>query len=77
MKQILVPIEVSTAGGRPRLIRWNGRTYRVRELLDVWVYQTRWWSKEERRVYFRLWTNGGILEVWKCGAEWKLSRILD
>lgn len=77
MKQILSPIQVTASGGRPRVIRWDGRTYRVREMLDVWIYQTRWWGNEERRVYFRLWTDGGMLEVWRCGNTWMLGSLLD
>ena len=70
-------VVVSSSNGRPRLIRHGRRTYRVREMLDVWVYQSRWWGNEERRVYFRLWTNRGVMEIWRNGKEWMLSRILD
>lgn len=77
MKTILSPIQVTERRGLPRLIRWRGCTYRVREMLDVWVYQTRWWGEEERRVYFRLWTNRGVMEVWRNGKKWMLAKVLD
>lgn len=77
MKNIFAPIEVTEERGRPRRIRWRGRVYHVLEMLEVWVYQSRWWSNEERRIYFRLWTSRGMLEIWRSGKKWILGRILD
>ncbi len=70
-------IDVIARRGRPRLIRLGERVYHVRELLAVWVYQSRWWSREERRIYFRVRTNRNVLEIWQSGGEWRLAKVLD
>jgi hypothetical protein len=49
----------------------------VRAVLDKWVARSRWWSKDEKRVYVRLHTAHGIIEVYRTGRQWYLSRIAD
>lgn len=71
------PIKVIASRGRPRVIRLGERVYHVRELLAVWIYQSRWWGREERRVYFRVRTNQNVLEIWQNEGEWRLARVLD
>ena len=57
----------------PRRFRWDGRTYRVHRLLDYWILQTRWWGGEEKRIYYRLETHRGIVEVYRA-AERRANR---
>lgn len=77
MKRRSETVSVHTARGWPATIRRGDRAYRVLELLDVWVVQGRWWGEEEKRVFFRLRTDGGLLEVYRSGEHWVLSRIMD
>jgi hypothetical protein len=49
----------------------------VHEVLDKWVARSRWWSKDERRVYFRLHTSRGIIEVYRRNSGWFISRVAD
>lgn len=65
MKSLNVPIHVDAKNGMPRRIRWGRRTYLVRKLLNYWVVQSRWWGREERRVCYRLETDGGVMEVYR------------
>ncbi len=58
-------------------LRLGDRRYRVREPLDVWVVQGRWWGEEEKRVFFRLRTDRGEVEVYRSGERWVLSKVMD
>lgn len=71
MKSIHEPIDVDVrTGGRvPRRFRWGRRSYRVCRLIDYWILQTRWWGREERRIYFRLETDRGIVEVYQTSSS--------
>ncbi|WP_022799556.1 hypothetical protein [Thermus islandicus] len=47
-------------------------------LLDAWRAGGRWWLGEEGRDYFLLEVAGGlVLEVFREGEGWVLSRVLD
>lgn len=65
MKYVNAPISVEARKGIPRRLRWGRRVYDVRRLLDFWILQSRWWGREEKRVYFRLDTDGGVVEVYR------------
>lgn len=65
MKFVNAPISVDVHKGVPRRIRWGRHVYRVRRLLDYWILQSRWWGREVKRVYFRLETDGGVMEVYR------------
>lgn len=65
MKYVNAPISVEVRKGIPRRIRWGRRIYDVRQMLDFWILQSRWWGCEEKRVYFRLETDGGVMEVYR------------
>lgn len=69
MKSIQENIAVDARNRVPRRLRWDGRTYRVRRLLDYWILQTRWWGREEKRIYFRLETNRGVVEVYRAAES--------
>jgi hypothetical protein len=53
------------------------RSLDVRAVLDKWVARSRWWSEDERRIYVRLHTARGILEIYRTGRQWYMSRIAD
>jgi len=79
MKRILEPIEVKTIRNRPHLMKWRGRVYDVKETLDWWVIEGKWWEhKSVRRVYFRIVTaRGEVMEVFRSAGEWVLAGIVD
>lgn len=66
MKFVNEPITVDGCSDVPRHFRWGSRTYRTRKLLDYWILQTRWWGREEKRIYFRLETDHGAMEVYRA-----------
>lgn len=68
-----IHVDVRPGGRVPRQFRWGGRTYRVRRLLDYWILQTRWWGREEKRIYYRLETHRGIVEIYRA-AERRADR---
>lgn len=77
MKRRSEPVDVDVTKGWPVVIRRNGRIYRVESMLDVWIVQGKWWSREERRVYFRVSTTHGIMDVYNADATWILASVED
>ena len=77
MKIYLEHIDVEPVSGRPRLIQWRKQRYRVEDVIDFWISQTKWWSVEEKRIYLRLTPDRGMMEVFRQDASWKLSRLAD
>ena len=77
VKRRFEPLEVEVTRGWPVVIHRGGRAHRVRSLLDAWVVQGKWWADEERRVCFRVATNGGIMEIYRSGEDWMLARLED
>jgi len=77
MRLYLVPVQVFCEEGRPRWVAYRGRRKVVR-LLDRWRAGGRWWRLEAGRDYFLLEVEGGLLlEVYREGEAWILSRVLD
>lgn len=70
-------IEVYRRGGRLHAVRHNGRHRRILEVVDRWVVQGRWWSKEEKRIFYRVRTGDGVMEIYRSGKIWRLSKIID
>lgn len=77
MKQQHAAIQVSMHGSLPRELVWEGRTYRVQEVIDAWVVEGKWWEGEVRRRYFRVLTDRGTLDVYRSGEGWILAGVLD
>ncbi|TDI74615.1 MAG: hypothetical protein E2O84_05575 [Bacteroidetes bacterium] len=77
MKRWFQPVEVEVTKGWPVVVNWNGRRHRVQYLVDAWVVQGKWWAEEERRVYFRVHTTGGTLDIFRSGDDWILSKVQD
>ncbi len=77
MRMYLEPIRAEGDPRRPRRFVWRKHILDVREILERWISQTQWWNQEERRVYMRVLTGEGIVEVYRSGERWTLSRIMD
>lgn len=77
MKIYLEPVEVEPPTGKPRRIQWRRQRYNVEAVVDFWISQTRWWSREEKRTYLRLMTDRGMMEIYRNGVAWMLSRVAD
>ena len=77
MKRIGEEIEVRTVRDRPVAFRWRRRHYTVRETIDTWILQGKWWVREERRVYFKVLTDRGTMEIFHRDDRWWLSSIYD
>ena len=77
MKRVDRPVEAIVKKGWPSHIERESKVYITRQVVDFWIVQSRWWSKEERRIYFRLWTNRGTIEVYRSNDLWVLSKLLD
>lgn len=85
MKIVRAPVEVEVKKGWPVVITWQNRRMRVRQVSDWWVARERWWSRDEERVYFRLVTDTGTVEIYrsgdksgeKSGEKWTLARMFD
>lgn len=77
MRLYLEPITLGIVKNRLREIRWRKRVFRVSEILERWVSQSKWWADEERRFYLRVLTSAGVLEIYRCGERWVLSRIME
>ena len=77
MKLYLEPIDVESTQGAPRKFQWRRKVFIVERILDGWISQGRWWRREEKRIYLKLLTDRGIVEVYRIGEKWKLSRLFD
>lgn len=79
MRRVNQSISVRAEDSRPTHISWEGELVRVEDLIKCWVHQTGWWNPEgdQRRVYYRLKTEAGIVDIYRSGTEWTLTRILD
>lgn len=77
MKRIGDEVDVREKKGWPVEVRWCNRTYHTRRLVDFWVVRSRWWAREEQRIYFRVWTDRGTLELSCSNGRWILSKMFD
>lgn len=77
MKAYDEPIAVETRKGWPQTIQWRRSTYSVEKVIDYWVLQTKWWVKDEKRVYFQVACGRSILEIYKTDGEWTLAKVVD
>lgn len=93
VKRIQERCQVKTRSGRPLpyLFRWRENTWEVREVIEVWRFESKWWAKEgpERRTYYRCLAHSGnssrggntVVELCKrsaaLGEEWFLARLAD
>ena len=81
MRAVGEEIEVQVRGGQPQRLRWHGRAYAVRAVLDSWRWAGRWWLRERPRDYWLLDARGLTAEVYRVqgpgGPSWVLARVAD
>ena len=75
-------IEVSCTGTSMLRLRVGRRWHRVVRTLETWVIQGAWWQREERRLYARLQTDQGVIEVYcrqvnHAMPMWHLAQVID
>jgi hypothetical protein len=68
---------LETRDGRPSRVRLRGRWLPVLDVVDAWVIQGRWWSREERRLYVRLRTILGTYDLCYREGRWELAGAVD
>jgi hypothetical protein len=71
------PVKVEMLGRAPHRVFWRGSVFNIEKLVDVWVSHRTWWGNEERRVYMRLLTDRGTIDIYRSGEFWMLSRMVD
>lgn len=76
MHLLMEPIDVAGLT-TPTAFCWKGFLYEVDCVLESWTARGEWWGKEERREYFMLLTQRGVMEIFKGNEGWVLSRIVD
>ena len=93
MKRVFESCEVKTRSDRPvpYLFKWKDQTWEIREIIEVWRLETKWWARRgpERRTYYRCLTHTGnssrggntVVELFKRTrphkTEWILARLAD
>jgi len=77
MRRYREQIYMHAVQNRPVSFSWRNRHVRVEGILDRWIARSRWWSDDETRVYLRLHTNRGAMEVYHSGVSWFISRVAD
>ena len=66
MKSYQEPVTVRTKDGWPATIHWRKLDYPVVKVLDYWILQSKWWIREEKRVYFEVQCrDGGVMTIFK------------
>lgn len=79
------PVEVSTGGDTPMLVR-GGRHRRIARVLECWREVREWWSENGRdRVLYRVEVSGGASEHMlildlardRLSGEWTLEGVVD
>ena len=77
MKLTQEDIEVVLKNQQPVRFTWRGKTYCVTEVLERWVVDAEWWGRKVSRVYFRLNTTKGVMEIYRQDGSWMLSHVMD
>jgi len=71
MRFLNTPIDViADSRGRPRIIAWKGRRYRVIDISEVWISRGRWWAREDERIFMRVETDAAQFVVYRSGCAW-------
>ncbi len=70
MKSYQDPVTVRTKDGWPATIHWRKLDYAVTKVLDYWILQSKWWIREEKRVYFEVQRrSGALMTIYRRGRE--------
>lgn len=75
----MTPVNLTLgANGHPSRLEGTRKPVAVRRVLDSWRYGGRWWQGEAPRDYYLLeLETGHVIEVFRSGERWTLSRISD
>ena len=84
MKLHNAPIDVTIGdNGIPTSYIWRDRVWPVSSVIDRWVLQSKWWTKEgeERRAYLLVEARGMdraacTVEPYMKGESWVLARVM-
>ena len=64
--------------GHPSRLEGPRTPVKVRRVVDCWGYGGRWWMGEPPRDYYLLeLETDHVLEVYRAGGLWVLSRVAD
>lgn len=77
MRRFNQPVEVLTNQFWPAEIRTGGQAYRVHEILDHWIVQSRWLTGGKERIYYRIRTHRGTLDICNTEGRWVLCKVFD
>ncbi len=78
MKSYQEPVTVRTKDGWPATIHWRKLDYPVTKVLDYWILQSKWWIREEKRVYFEVQCrDGALMTIYRRDGEWVLAKVTD
>lgn len=77
MKAYYEPIATEIKEAKPTRIYWRHNTYYVQDIIECWVIQNRWWSREERRDYMLVETDGATMEIYHSNGGWTIARLAD
>jgi len=85
MKLKMEPIDVAVKAEQPQRFCWRGKLYVVESVIDTWTWRGRWWmadiegamERDDKRDYYLLMTDAGVVEIFAGNEGWMLSRISD
>lgn len=73
-------VQVDLDGGMPAVFSWNGRSYRVVDVIGRWRIEGRWWEDGRDREYWRVEVKGGaVCDLYRdhLAGRWHLERLWD
>lgn len=76
----LEPIEMRKRDGAAHAIRWRGRYYPIRAVLNSWRMEDGWWRMGLARHYYKVELEGGLLALLfqdLPGGDWYLEKLYD
>ncbi|RPI67644.1 MAG: hypothetical protein EHM43_07110 [Ignavibacteriae bacterium] len=77
MKLLMEPIDVAEHAAAPSAFCWQGRLFEVETVLENWSARGTWWGIDDRREYYLLMTQNGVMEIFRSRNGWMLSRVYD
>ena len=77
MRRYHEPINVFLQRNRPLHFFWRRRHIHVITIQDYWLARSCWWHHDEARLYMRLDTSRGVLEIFRSQSSWFMSRVFD
>lgn len=67
--------------GSVSVVRWRDRPWSVVKTLETWIWDSEWWTSSDlvgdSRVYHRLATKRGDIEIYRHKTGWYVSSWWD